>query len=235
MTIDERARFAREGLGRCVGLLESIKQRLSPEAQSGAAEKPEPRAAAATAHEGGQGSSSQRPSVLREWAQARAASRRPRDTTQGRLREGVFVSYSHRDGAWLEKLRTHLAPHVRGGITVWDDTQITPGSKWREEIESALGSASVAVLLVSPDFLASNFIHEQELPRILNAAEEDGLTILWIPVRQSAYFDTWIKDYQAAHDPKKPLASLRPARRDEALVHIALKIRHAARKDAAPR
>jgi hypothetical protein len=156
----------------------------------------------------------------------------PANSVRARVRDGVFISYSHRDSVWLEHLRTHLAPHVRDGITVWDDTRIAPGSKWREEIEAALSSARVAVLIVSPDFLASEFIHKEELPSILRAAEEEGLVILWIPVRTSAYFDTWIKDYQAAHDPGKPLAGLSRAARDKALVDIGLKIRRAAKHPA---
>ena len=76
------------------------------------------------------------------------------------------------------------------------------------------------MLLVSPDFLASDFVTEQELPSLLRAAEDDGLTIVWVPVRDSLYSETVIADYQAASDPSRPLAGLSPADRDEALVEI---------------
>jgi hypothetical protein len=112
-------------------------------------------------------------------------------------------------------------------IEVWDDSRIKPGAKFREEIQKALASAKVAVLLVSQDFLASYFIREQELPTLLAAAENEGLTIFWIACSASSFEETPIAEYQAANDPKRPLDRLSRPRLSEELVRIAGKIRSA--------
>ena len=136
-------------------------------------------------------------------------------------RDQVFISYSHSDTRWLQALQTHLRPYLRSAmIAVWDDSQIKAGAVWRESIENALASAKVAVLMVSPAFLASRFIAESELPPLLEAARSEGVTILWVPVRFSSFDITPIAAYQAAHSPEKPLASLPSAARDKALVKI---------------
>jgi len=147
----------------------------------------------------------------------------------GTVRNQVFISYSHQDRRWLDRVQTALKPLVRNQtIDVWDDGRIKAGQKWRDEITRALARAKVAVLLVSQNFLASDFIADEELLSILAAAEDEGLTIVWIPVTASLYDETDIAKYQAAHNPESPLDSLPPAELNQALVAIAKKIGDAA-------
>lgn len=159
--------------------------------------------------------------------------------TSGRSQQqptNLFISYSHKDKKWLDELNIMLQPLVRKGtIDIWVDTKIESGAKWRKEINKALGVARVAVLLVSTDFLASDFITKVELPKLLKAAKRNGLTILWVAVRHSFYMVTAIAKYQAANDPARPLAALSPRwKREQELLSICKKIQAATKKPVRP-
>jgi internalin A len=138
----------------------------------------------------------------------------------------IFIAYSHRDRRWLERLQIMLKPLVSSAqLTTWADTQLLAGSEWFKEIQIALSSAKVAVLLVTPDFLASNFIIKHELPQLLKANKKKGLSILWIAVSASLYEETEIAKYQALNDPARPLDSLTRAERNQVLVKICQQIK----------
>jgi formylglycine-generating enzyme required for sulfatase activity len=143
-------------------------------------------------------------------------------------RNKLFISYSHKEKRWRDELEIQLKPYLRGGsITSWSDEQIVAGSQWFGEIKSALTQTTVAVLLVSPDYIASDFIHEHELGPLLKEAEQGGAKILWVPVRDSAYRRTPLKNYQAVLSPETPLAAMPRARRDQAWVRICEEIERA--------
>ncbi|MBA3965065.1 MAG: TIR domain-containing protein, partial [Nitrospirales bacterium] len=140
----------------------------------------------------------------------------------------TFISYSHKDKEWLSKLQTMLKPLIRqGSLAVWADTGIQPGSEWKKEIEAALASARVAVLLVSRHFLASDFIAKHELPPLLNKAKGGGVKILWVYLSACLYEETEIQHYQAAHDISTPLDSLTEADQSRVLADICKKIKAA--------
>ncbi len=123
----------------------------------------------------------------------------------------VFVSYSHMDKAWLERVQVHLTPLARGGkLELWDDTLIRTGQRWRDEINAALARADVAVLLISADFYASDFIAKDELPPLLEAAQGDrGLIILGVHINYSDFEnDEVLSEYQTVNTPDQPIEDL---------------------------
>jgi class 3 adenylate cyclase len=147
-------------------------------------------------------------------------------------RQQVFISYSHEDRDWLDQLHAHLRPFLkRDDFELWDDTRITAGQMWRAELESALSRAGAAVLLVSPQFLSSEFIDRHELPPIFEAARKRGLRVFWLPVSASAYDETEIANFQALHDPRIPLDQVSPAERNAVLVKACRQIAGALRRD----
>jgi hypothetical protein len=129
-------------------------------------------------------------------------------------RDKAFISYSHKDKRQFGEFKMMLAPAIRNGIVeIWDDTKIMPGARWKEDIEAALRSARIAILLVSANFLDSEFIANNELPPLLSAAQKEGVTIFWIYLSSCLYEQTEIAAYQAAHDIARPLDSLKRSER----------------------
>lgn len=142
------------------------------------------------------------------------------------VRKKVFVSYSHEDLEWLEKLKKWLKPLEQSGLLdFWDDSRIKPGEDWRQEIKDAMTSAKMAVLLVSQNFLTSDFIPSEELTPILDQAENEGVSILWIALSESTYEETPIERFQAVNDPGKPLDSLSPAELNKQFKEIYQKLK----------
>jgi hypothetical protein len=133
----------------------------------------------------------------------------------------VFISYSHGDAQWLALLQKHLKPYVRtGSLEVWDDTKIKAGEQWKVSIREALDRAKVALLIVSPNFLESDFIAQNELPPLLQAARARGVRILWLPLSASSYEETQIGSFQAALNPSNPLDAMSEAQQHQALVSV---------------
>lgn len=143
--------------------------------------------------------------------------------SQENQRTRIFISYSHKDKKWLEYLQVHLSPLK---LNIWDDTQLLPGSYWEEEIKKAVKAAKVAILLVSPEFLASNFITTNELPPLLRAAEEEGAIIIPVIISHSLYEQTpELAQFKPANNPSKPLRDLTPSKRDKVLRDLAVRVK----------
>jgi hypothetical protein len=139
------------------------------------------------------------------------------------VRTNVFISYSHVDKEWMDRLKRHLKPLVREGrLNCLDDTRIRPGDDWKQEIRTALDTAQVAVLLISADFFASDFIDENELPPLLAAAEAKGTRILPVILSASRFArHPDLARFQAVNAPEQPLRKMLPAEQEEVLDRLA--------------
>ena len=128
---------------------------------------------------------------------------RERMTDDRRTR--LFISYSQRDVHWLHRLQVHLKPIQRAGLVdPWDDSCLVAGDCVREQINRALAEARVAIILVSADLLASDFVHDVELPVLLARSSAAGVLILPIIVAP-CLFD------------RSPLAPFRPINPESSL------------------
>lgn len=139
-------------------------------------------------------------------------------------RSGIFISYSHSDDGTMKTLEGFLKkeadPH---GVQVRSDNCVKCGEDWSRTIIQAISRAKVAVILVSPNYLRSEFVSSVELPLILKA-QSTGLTIAWIPVKSTKSIKSEIHRIQALLPLKLPLDRMNQAEKEAALKVIAKKV-----------
>ena len=110
-------------------------------------------------------------------------------------------------------------------VDLWSDRRIRAGDNWRREIIDALESTKVAVMLISADFLASDFIINVELPMLLKRSMELGAEIVPIIVNHCMFEESDLSAYQAINDPRKPLSSLSPSQQEEVFLKLARRVK----------
>jgi hypothetical protein len=97
----------------------------------------------------------------------------------------IFCSYSHKDSKYRDELEKFLANlRSQGMVNVWHDRLIKPGTDWAQEIDRNLDHANVILLLVSADFLASQYCMGIELRRALERHKAEGVRMVPILVRE---------------------------------------------------
>lgn len=147
-------------------------------------------------------------------------------------RTKVFISYSHKDARFLNELLPHLKYLEKNKlIDLWSDDKIDPGDKWKEEIELALASTKIAILLISIDFLISPFIGDDELPPLLTAADAKGVKILPVILRPCTLPKN-LSQFQAINNPSRPLAGMKRYEREELWMKIAATIKEIVQEDS---
>lgn len=135
----------------------------------------------------------------------------------------VFISYSQEDKEWKDHLVNHLGVlRHQGLLDLWEDSRIGAGGDWYQEIQRAMDAASVAILLVSADFLNSQLILNEEVPRLLERQRRAGLRIFPVIVRPCLWKHVeWLARMQVRPGDDRPLSAGNEHQRDADLAAIA--------------
>lgn len=99
----------------------------------------------------------------------------------------IFLSYSHNDEAWKDRLVTHLGVlHEQGLLEIWEDRQIAAGEDGLPAIATALSTCNIAILLISANFLTSQFILQEEAPRLFERRQNEGVRVIPLIIKPCA-------------------------------------------------
>jgi len=151
--------------------------------------------------------------------------------TEKSKRRLIFVSYSHQNVDWFQKIVMYLKQLEKASdreLEIWADTLIDTGVKWHTVIQQAIETTKIAVLLVTQDYLSSEYVATQELPALKVAADNGDLKLFWIAVSSSTYKEFGLDKYQCANDPHQPLDMIESeGKRNNALMKIYTKLRTA--------
>src|SRR6266446_6459746 len=139
----------------------------------------------------------------------------------------IFFCYTHEDEPLLNKLKTHLKSLQRLGlIRVWYDREISPGAEWEQEINKHLFTAQVVLLLVSPDFIASDYCYGTEMKRAIELHELGRTYVIPIILRPSYWQDTPLSKFQVLPSNGRPVTSWTGRDgRDRALLDVTMGIK----------
>ncbi len=150
----------------------------------------------------------------------------------------IFISYSHsdKDEPFKDELVTMLAGlQRRGVIDAWQDRRIEAGDEWYKSIQGAMNDCDLGLLLVSPDYLASSFIQEEEQPTLLQRRKQMQLRVIPIIIRPCAWkSEPVLKELQAMPKDGKPVITFSQGtgERDQVWADIATVIENRAKEKA---
>ena len=136
----------------------------------------------------------------------------------------VFYCYAHEDRELRDLLERHLANLKRSGqITEWHDREINPGQEWQRQIDENLNNADIILLLVSPDFMYSDYCYGTEMKRALERHEVGTARVIPIILRPTDWEDAPFSKLQMLPTDANPVTKW--GNKDEAFYDIARGIR----------
>lgn len=146
----------------------------------------------------------------------------------------LFISYSHADAALLAILKTHLKPLERASVIApWFDGYLLPGDDIDAQVRSALENAELVALLVSPDFLASDYCYDVEMQAAVARHEKGEARVVPIIVRDCQWQRTPFGRLMALPTDGRPIMSGRWTDKDEAWTVVARGVEAAAHASCA--
>src|SRR5690348_14800437 len=118
----------------------------------------------------------------------------------------IFFSYAHEDELFLNKLKKHLRPIEREGLVdFWYDRDISTGSEWEPEISKHLDEAQIILLLISPDFIDSEYCYGIELKRAMERHNHRKARVIPIILRHVYWQIEPLKILQVLPTDAKPV------------------------------
>ena len=149
-------------------------------------------------------------------------------------RSKVIISYSHADERWRKHVVAHLGVLEQAGVLeLWDDRKVLPGEDRLGRMDREMLSARVAVLLLSADFLRSEFIVDREVPRLFERHEQAGMTMYPLLIRACSWKSVnWLARMQLRPKDAKPLSISRKPKVDQLLADVASEIAELARRSS---
>ncbi len=134
----------------------------------------------------------------------------------------VFLSYAHEDEPLRKQLEKHLQSLKRVGlIDVWHDREIRAGEEWKQKIDLHLNTATIILLLISPDFIDSDYCYSLEMKRAMERHERGEAHVIPIILRPVNWSNTPFRKLQALPKDAKPVRSKYWRNQDEAFYDIA--------------
>src|SRR6266852_1994682 len=136
----------------------------------------------------------------------------------------VFYSYAHEDEDLRKDLEKHLSLLQRNGwIVSWNDRCIRAGDEWRNQIDAHVRSAHIVLLLISPDFIASDYCYDVEMKLALERHAKHEVIVIPIILRPVDWSGAPFGGVEALPRDAKPVTSW--SNRDEAFADVARGIR----------
>ena len=155
----------------------------------------------------------------------------------------IFISYSHEDQSYLDEFRSYLKFwEDKGLLDIWSDSKLQAGQDWHKEIQQAIDSAGIGVLLISQDFLNSSYIREHELEPLLHARAQEKTALTCLYLCPSVVDDSdcvfpggrgnevRLTQYQGLNAPDKPVSSCQGDERARLYLRAVRQLRDLARQ-----